>query len=195
MRLAMRTWKVGTPSIGKCTSDHRMAMERREYRAGRGLGTKPSSTAEIGNSRKNAEPIRPNCSGLSFSSATSGWAARPSTALSAKLMNMKRKIRAVMPQAPGRGRSWTVTLRMAPGLVGRQGDGVPGQHLAIDLGLDEQHADHAAGHQQHAQHDEALLVTHQGRAPRLDPAAHDQRRQNAGQADGGDGDGERRGTP
>src|SRR5260370_21478791 len=100
----------------------------------------------------------------------SGWAARPSTALSAKFMNMKRKIGAVMPQAPGRGRSWTVTLRMAPGLVGGQGNGVPGQRLAIDLRLDEQHADHAAGHQQKAQHDEALLVTQQGREAGLDQA-------------------------
>jgi hypothetical protein len=120
MRLAIRTWSVVTPSIGNWTSDHRMAMASSECRAATRLVTKPTSTAETGNRRKNAEPIRPNCSGLSFNSVINGWAARPSTALSAKLMSMKRKIRAVMPQAPLRGRSRTVTPRFSPGWRMRQ---------------------------------------------------------------------------
>jgi hypothetical protein len=38
--------------------------------------------------------------------------------LSAKLISMKRKSRAVMPHAPFSGRSWTVTSALLPPPVG-----------------------------------------------------------------------------
>ena len=73
---------------------------------------KPTSTAANGKTKKNAEPIRPNCSGLSFSSSMIGLAASPITILSAKLINMNKKIRAVTPHAPLRGRSGNVMRRI-----------------------------------------------------------------------------------
>jgi hypothetical protein len=100
--------------MGNCTNDQMMAITSSVWRVCTRLVMKPTTTAEIANKKKNDEPIRPNCSGESFRSAMIGWAASPTTTLSAKLISMKRKSRAVMPQAPLRGRSCSVTFGVAP---------------------------------------------------------------------------------
>src|SRR5579883_1715969 len=109
MRQAISTSMLTVPSMGNCTSDQMIAMTSKVRLAWTRLVTKPTATAEMANRKKNDEPMRPNCSGFSFSSAMIGWAASPTTTLSAKFTSMKRKSRAVMPHAPLSGRSCTVT--------------------------------------------------------------------------------------
>ena len=83
----------------------------------------------IAERKKKDEPTSPNCSGVRCRSAISGWAASPTTTLSAKLMSMNRKRRAVMPQAPLRGRSCELTCCEVTGalLPGRVGSGLRGR--------------------------------------------------------------------
>jgi len=104
IRQAISISSVTVPSMGNCTTDQMIAMTRSVWRVWTRLVMKPTTMPEIANRKKNDEPSRPNCSGLSFSSAMIGWAARPTTTLSAKLMSMNRRSRAVMPHAPLRGR-------------------------------------------------------------------------------------------
>src|SRR5476649_1870240 len=77
------------------------------------LVRKPTSTAETANRKKKDEPIRPNCSGFKPSSAMIGWAARPTTTLSAKLISMNRNRSPVIGQAPFKGRSAVVMRRFS----------------------------------------------------------------------------------
>ncbi len=117
MRQAINISRLTVPSIGNCTSDQMIAMTSSVCWVFTRLVMKPTTMAERANRKKNDEPISPNCSGESFSSAMIGWAASPTTTLSAKLISMKRKIRAVMPHAPFSGRSWTVTGALLPSPV------------------------------------------------------------------------------
>ena len=77
IRQAISISSVTVPSMGNCTTDQMIAMTRSVWRVWTRLVMKPTTTPEIANRKKNDEPSRPNCSGLSFSSAMIGWAARP----------------------------------------------------------------------------------------------------------------------
>jgi hypothetical protein len=66
------------------------------------------------NNRKKLEPSKPNWRALSCSSVISGTAAIPITALSAKLINMKKKSKATISQAACDARLW-VPVRAPPG--------------------------------------------------------------------------------
>jgi hypothetical protein len=105
MRQTSSVWNVALIMIGNCTSDQMIAMPNSMWRVWTRLARKPPTTPATANRKKNEEPSNPNWSGVSFSSSMIGLAARPTTTLSAKLISMKRKTRAVMPQAPLRGRS------------------------------------------------------------------------------------------
>jgi hypothetical protein len=61
---------------------------------------KPTTIAEIENSRKKDEPSKPNCAGSRFRSLMIGTPARPTTILSAKFTTMNRNSRNVIFQAP-----------------------------------------------------------------------------------------------
>src|SRR5436190_4581398 len=118
-RQAISTSRLTVPSIGNCTTDQTIAMTSKVLRVCILLLRKQTATAETANRKKNDEPIRPNCLGSRPSSFMIGCAASPTTTLSAKLISMKRKSRAVMPHAPfsGRstsGRSCTVTSASLP---------------------------------------------------------------------------------
>jgi hypothetical protein len=63
------------------------------------LATKPTRIAESENRKKKLDPTSPNCLGVSSSSCMIGTAARPTTALSAKLSSMQRNKRPVIVHA------------------------------------------------------------------------------------------------
>src|SRR4051794_40074571 len=92
--------KLTVPTIGNCATDQITAIASSTHRVGTLLTTKPTTMAEIENSRKNEEPSCPNCSGSSFSSVMIGTPARPTTILSAKFTSMNRNKRNVIFQAP-----------------------------------------------------------------------------------------------
>ena len=105
MRQATSTHRLAETSIGNCTSAQTRAMTSSAWRVWKRLATKPTTTAETADRKKNDEPTScPKSRGESFSSSMIGLAASPTTILSAKLISMKRKISAVMPQAPFSGR-------------------------------------------------------------------------------------------
>ena len=83
MRQAISISSVTVPSMGNCTSDQMIAMTRSVWWVWTRLVMKPTTTPEIANRKKNDEPSRPNCSGLSSVGATkpsAGAAARPHAA-------------------------------------------------------------------------------------------------------------------
>src|SRR5580698_3435949 len=114
MRQAISTSMLVVPSIGNCTRDQMIDMISSVRLASMRLVTKPTVTADTANRKKNDEPTQPNCRGVRCSSSIIGGPTMLSTTLSAKLISMKRKSRAVMPHAPFSGRSCTVTLASTP---------------------------------------------------------------------------------
>src|SRR5262245_47609552 len=100
MQQITRAVKLTVPIIGNCASDHMTAITSRTQRVATRLTMKPTTMAEIENRKKNEDPRKPNCSGVSFSSSMIGAPARPTTILSAKFTSMKRNSRKVIVQAP-----------------------------------------------------------------------------------------------
>jgi len=100
MRQINRVVNETVPTIGNCASAQITASASSTQRVGTLLTMKPTTMAAIENRKKNEEPSRPNCSGLSFRSVMIGTPARPTTILSAKFTTMKRKRRNVTVQAP-----------------------------------------------------------------------------------------------
>ena len=92
--------KLTVPTIGNWATDQTTAITSSTQRVSTRLTMKPTTMAEVENSRKNEDPRNPNCSGLSFSSSMIGAPARPTTILSAKLTSMNRNRRNVIVQAP-----------------------------------------------------------------------------------------------
>src|SRR5205085_1459510 len=100
MRQISSVVKLTVPTIGNCATDQITAITSSTQRVGTLLTTKPTTMAEIENSRKNEEPSVPNCSASSFNSVMIGTPARPTTILSAKFTSMNRNKRNVIFHAP-----------------------------------------------------------------------------------------------
>jgi len=88
MRQASRVANPTAPAIGNCTSAQESASVRITKRAATRLATKPTKMAERQNRKKKLDPTSSNCFGVSARSCMIGTAARPRTALSAKLINI-----------------------------------------------------------------------------------------------------------
>jgi len=84
----MSVVKPTAATIGNWTSAQIRASTSTTQRAGTRLTMKPTTTAEIENRKKNAEPRKPNSFGESCSSFMIGTPARPTTILSAKFTTM-----------------------------------------------------------------------------------------------------------
>src|SRR3954452_13666598 len=100
MRQITSVVKPIVPTIGNCATDQISAIASSTVRVSMRLTMKPTTMAEIENRKKNEEPRKPNCSGVSFSSSMIGAPARPTTILSAKFTSMNRNSRKVIFQAP-----------------------------------------------------------------------------------------------
>src|SRR5262249_2135321 len=92
--------KLTVPTIGNCASAQITASTSSTQRVATLLTMKPTTMAEMENSKKKDEPSKPNCSGSSFRSVMIGTPASPTTTLSAKFTSMNRNRRKVMVQAP-----------------------------------------------------------------------------------------------
>ncbi len=99
-RQTMSVAKLTLPTIGNCASAQTAASASSTQRAWTRLTMKPTTMAEIENSRKKEDPSSPNCSGESFSSVMIGTPARPTTILSAKFTTISKNSRNVIFQAP-----------------------------------------------------------------------------------------------
>ena len=100
MRQITSVVKLTVPTIGNCATDQITAIASSTQRVSMRLTMKPTTMAEIENRKKNEEPRKPNCSGVSFNSSMIGAPARPTTILSAKFTSMNRNSRKVIFQAP-----------------------------------------------------------------------------------------------
>jgi hypothetical protein len=80
--------KPTLPTMGNCTSAQMAAKTNSTQRVATRLAMKPTTMADNEKRKKNDDPSRPNCFGVSSSSAMIGTPARPTTILSAKLTSM-----------------------------------------------------------------------------------------------------------